>query len=259
LAEEHIHRQQGEAARVLSEIIVVPVRTAESGTVERVVADLASSVEFHINVAVVRVNGEEAAVLRNEEEARELLAEILQGFVHSDWVVFDNFFRDHVDVVNDFRALSDRMGPQTARMALLSTEVVECIHTVVGGENLTVIRQRYGMSEAEIMRMNPGINPALIRPGQEINIMRPQPLLTAVTVVQQEREEFVRFSVEEHPSPNHPLGHRESVQSGRDGLHLVIEHLFYENGVFESRREVHRQPVPGQEPVNEIVIVGTRQ
>ncbi|MCL2407217.1 MAG: G5 domain-containing protein [Defluviitaleaceae bacterium] len=255
---------QGEAVRILSRITVAPIRSSNVRELSQVLDDIVASPRliYQVEIAIINIDGEEAAILRNRAEAEGLLSEIGRSMALSigqdnlGAIVHSGFLED-VAIVSEFRYPNSHMNMVHARNILTRHEIVRDIHIVQSGENLTTIRNRYGMSEQEILLINPQIaNPHMMNPGMAIYVDRPRPILTVITVLEVVREEDVPFGSREFPDPNRQRGQRETVSHGVDGRRAITEHLTYRNTNLHSRIPISTFYI--LEPVDEQIVYGTR-
>jgi len=255
LVVRRLEQEVTEPVRCFDDISVEPVRSRDFKQMDLVVSDIARRANFRVQVAVITVDGDSKAIVKNEDEARRLLNDILNEYWQDDRLILFNDFIEHVEVILDFMDISNRMTYNTARSILTTPSRVEDVHSVVSGENLTSIRLKYDMSEDFILSLNPGIRPHNLSIGQELIIMRPKALVSVRTVAQQITVEPVKFEVLTHDDPSRPRNYSNVVTQGRDGSRAVTEHLIYENGILISREEVGWTYI--EEPIPQQVVRGT--
>jgi len=240
-------------------IQVISIRSNVFRDLDQIVAEIARNAAYRVQVAIITINGEEIVTLRNINEAERLLDEIRNDFaVHGDerTVIFNDFI-ENVQIINKFMDVSARMSYAHARSILTTQERVPDVHIVQSRQTLSYIWNLYGMSQASIMELNPGIRPDNLSIGQSINVLRPKPMLSVRTVVALTYEEVVPFGTEFHDDPERSVGYRNTVIHGKDGLKRVTDHLIYENGILISREEAHWVYI--EEPMDEQVVRGTRR
>ncbi len=142
-----------------------------------------------------------------------------------------------------------------------STVREEVSYTVQEGDTLGDIAGRYNLLFETLLLRNPQFEGEDIdfvpEEGTELLIQRAEPFLQVQTIVQDVYTETLPFPVEEQPVDDKPEGFRGVLQTGEDGVQQVQDELIYIDGELVERTRQTDLTSVVQEPVPEIVQIGT--
>ena len=138
-----------------------------------------------------------------------------------------------------------------------STKVGEVTYTVVAGDTWSQIAERNGMSNDELLALNPGFDINKLNIGDELVLSREIPYLTVRVTERQNYIESVDFDVIYRDDPTMYQGDTRVIESGEYGSADVVADVVYVNGV-ETERTVISQ-VMLTEPKTETRARGTKE
>ncbi len=147
---------------------------------------------------------------------------------------------------------------EEAIAVLSGTDRILQKYTVVAGDTLSGIAQRYGMkSSVEIVALNPDLASGdTIHIGDEIIIEKAAPKLSVIATRTLEYEEDIPYEIEKQDDPNQYQGEYTVVSKGAVGKVRKVATVKTENGI-EVKRDVLSSEVLS-EPVTEVRKVGTK-
>jgi len=169
----------------ISEISATPVRLnagTPGHTLDSLVSALINALDFNVHGAIIKVNGEEFAVVSSGVIADNLLADIAQSARQGANPPFGNDFVEVVEILRRYMPHIEIMSYEDAKAALTTSRPVPDVHIVQSGDSLYSIASYVGMSFGEIIIANPDINiQEHLYIGQAVSIVRTVPPLNVRT------------------------------------------------------------------------------
>ncbi len=205
---------------------------------------------------LIVVNGQPLLALPNEGEAKQALDLVKDHFTpKGTTLVKQPEFKEKV-TIRLGKIRPDRLVPdaEAAAQKLISGMEPPRYHVVKSGEVAVRIARRYGLTLAELEKLNPDRNLNRLQIGDRLLVGQGKPLVTVVSVHQVVTREPVPYKVERRLAPHLPGGALVTKQRGKEGVKEVVMEAVYENGVETQRRSVKEQVI--KEPVTEVLLVG---
>ena len=129
-------------------------------------------------------------------------------------------------------------------------------YTIKSGDTLYQVAINADMTMEELLKANPGLTEdSMLKIGQELNIVVPEPLLSVVTYEQAVYTEAIPKKVETINNDQEYKTYRKVISAGKDGSKEITATVKKVNGIEESREVVSEKVLT--EPVVEKVEVGT--
>jgi len=217
---------------------------------------LDEALTFRVEAAAITVEGVRMSIVRSYDEAERILSTIKEPHLGFDIEFAETGFVERVSIDMIYVDAEDLQTSAAAMQALTSTVTSAQEYTVVPGDSLEWIATRNGMTLAQLLEMNPAINPqAPLAIGTVLRLSIDQPLLSVRTAEQLSSTEAVDPPVEYIHTPTLGTSQRRAVQPGTHGEATVIEHVIRVNGIIVDRIEVER--IITRPPTPEIIEVGT--
>ena len=130
-------------------------------------------------------------------------------------------------------------------------------YIVQEGDVLETIAANHGLSQADILALNPGLTAeTLLKIGQELNVTVLQPYVAVIVDKEANLKEEIAFTNEVVEDSSMPKGETKEKQAGQNGSRLVNYLLSEQNGVTIKKDQTSEQIL--QQPINHIVIKGTK-
>lgn len=205
---------------------------------------------------VLSLDGQVLTTQQTSQELEALLDSLKAPYVNENTVVAEftaplTLRSEYVDVGQ----IDDDLSEVTA---LLTSNTVEAVtYTVQSGDTTSAIAKRQGMTLADLMAMNPGVNANRLMIGQELTVRQSVPFLGVRTVDQVTYEETVDAPIEYVDDSSMYQGDTKVLDPGVDGLNLVSARVTYISG-----REDHRDITDTQVitvPQTKTVARGTKE
>ena len=250
-------------AGTLAVVRVLRRIAAEPGDPVAIMAALRDRVDLLTTAWAVTVDGTPVVIMSTREDAEQVLSGILDAArgrseARQGTKVTAVRFREQVGILETTTTLEGFYGVEEAtRILLRGTDRMET-YTVRRNDSLWSIATNHRMSVANLRRANPQIeDPSLIRPGDQLNLVVPDPHLT---VEVKEVHTFIRqipFARETILDPErwpHELHVRERGIPGREQVTVAIVRV---NDEEQSRKILEVAPI--SEPVTQVIVRGSRR
>ena len=187
------------------------------------------------------------------EEARN---QTLEGF---DFGVKALDFAENVEVVRAYVDADQITSLEDAIAEVTKKEEKDTVYEVEAGDSLSVIAEKNGTTMENIIAMNretiPNTN-ALIRPGDMIKVMVPQPELSVVRTEEIYYEESYEAEVQYIDNDEWYTNHQEIRQEPVAGFRKVVADIIYHNDDPESKNIIYENIVA--EAIPKIIERGTQ-
>ena len=140
---------------------------------------------------------------------------------------------------------------------LNETKEGEVTYTVTSGDSYYSIAAKYDMSVDDLMKLNVGYDPKILRVGDVLTISNAVPYLTVVNVERQRYVQDVAYQVEYTDDASMYQGEYKTTSPGVYGKADITANVTYINGE-ETEREVVASVTLAQ-PVTEQQLRGTKE
>jgi len=205
------------------------------------------------------VNEKPIVALSDEEKAKNVLKRVQLHFAqfasYAGELIKEASFKEKVEI--------RKMHIPTAIYARDEEEAVKRIleggekavyHKVKKGEVAIAIGRKYGVSLAELQKLNSGRDLNKLRIGDVLLIKPGKPLLTVITYHQRKVKEKIPFKEERKLVPHLPGGEIIIQRRGKEGVKEVTYEVVCENGIEVSKKVLSERVL--SEPVNQVILVG---
>nr|WP_326184662.1 M23 family metallopeptidase [uncultured Oscillibacter sp.] len=200
------------------------------------------------------VDGERIGATPYEGALEELLAQIQSAATNEDTISCE--FAENVEIKQEFVPSEDIMNLGYLAETLYSTKTAEVTYEVKKGDTWSEIAEAHGLTNKELLALNPGYNIDKLQIGEVLTLSASVPYLT-MTVVQRERYvEDVMYDIQYTDSDSMYQGDTKVTSKGQYGAADVVATVTYVNGE-ETERTV-LSSVTLREPVTEQQLRGTK-
>ena len=201
------------------------------------------------------VDGEAVAATTYAGAIDQLLEQMKAGYITENTV--DCNFVENVEIKEGYvdSSLISNLGYIAEK--LNATKAGEVTYTVKSGDVWSLIAEDNGMTNEELLALNPGYDISGLHTGDVLTISRAVPYLTVVNVERQSYLQDVAYSVEYVDDPDMYEGDYEVLSKGVYGKADITANVTVINGT-ETAREVVSS-VTLKEPVAERQARGTKE
>ena len=237
--------------------------TAETGVFPR--RELISDDEFEETLSdtlgvvdyayVLYVDGEKVVATTRSGALEDLLEQLKLGYETADTV--NAYFVEDVEIRQEYVESSYVMNLGYIAEILNETKEGEVTYTVTSGDSYYSIAEKYGLSVEDLMKLNLGYDPKILRVGDVLTISNAVPYLTVVNVERQRYVQDVPYQVEYTDDSSMYQGEYKVTSPGVYGKADVTANVTYINGE-EMEREVVAS-VTLSRPVTEQQLRGTKE
>lgn len=218
-----------------------------------------NSIYIETSAAVIVINDEEVAALKDCETAQNLVDLIIESHLteRGGAEIIDYTVKEDIQILAK-DVSPERILEYDMVLNLLSTGYTERqVHVVQRGDSLWSIGDRNGMSVSELKECNPNIESNLLRPGQKIAV---EPLVPYVHVETKEKvsaTEYIPYSTNYVNDSSLYTWQTKTIKAGVRGQEKVVFEVVRLNGAEQSRKKLSTELV--KEPVTRVVAKGTKK
>ncbi len=219
---------------------------------------LKESVYIETGAAVIMINGEEIAALKDYNTAENVINVIVESYLteRGGSKIVDHKIQEDIEIVIKPVPPEDIITRDIA-LNLLSTGYTERqVHVVQRGDSLWSIGNQNGMSVSEVKECNPQLTSNILLIGQEIAI---EPLIPYVHVETYEKQttiEYIPFSTSYTEDNSMYTWESRTVTAGVRGRNEVVYDIVRVNGVEQARKKVSTERL--SDPVTRVIARGTK-
>lgn len=228
-------------------------------------AQIASILEkklvFHYGAFCINVDGEAKVVLENMELAEKAVQEVKDSYLPVSGKNYEvNVIEVTVPEKISIEPIEvDREEILTYDNALeilqFGNEKVT-YYKVESGDSLWTIAQKNGMKVSELEEANPDINGTLLKIGQEVRLIKPEPAFNVQVKYEQVAKESISATVKYVNTDSLFRGQQRVEEAGSNGQKEVTYLVSVENGKVLEKSIVDE--VVLEEPKTKVVAVGTK-
>ncbi len=230
---------------------VVPRQAVESR--EEFTDNLSDELGLVEYAYVLYIDGKPVAATTFPNALEEMLDQLKKSYITANTV--DSYFVENVEIKQEYTDASLVMNLGNIAEVLNATKSGEVTYTVEAGDSYYYIAELYDMSVDDLLDMNPGYDPKLLRVGDVLTISNAVPYLTVVDVERQNYVQDVPYQVEYQDDNTMYQGDYKVLSPGEYGKADVTANVTYINGEETDRQVV--ASVTLSEPVTETQARGT--
>ncbi len=205
------------------------------------------------------VDGKRAGVVNNEEDAEEILSNILAEYSKpTAGVTYESInFKEEVKVEETNVKLGTVADSETVEENIMSGLEVKKGHIVEEGDTLASVAEEYDLTEAELQEQNPDAKKEGLVLGETLTVMEKQPLVNVEVVAEVDYTKVIPFEVVEKEDDSIYEEMEEIAQEGEDGEEKIKSKITYVNGVMVSENIIDQKVT--KEAVDETILIGTKE
>ncbi|UAL47431.1 peptidoglycan DD-metalloendopeptidase family protein [Sutcliffiella horikoshii] len=263
------------------QVTVVPEKVFRPSAENKETIDtVIEQVEVKASASVLTIEGEEVALLKNEEEAEKVMELLKLEFVsEKDLKALEERQENQESKLPELKENESRVLDLTIKEKVSYSdknvdpknvvsvkEAVELIkkgkkqadkYEVQAGDSLGDIAEKHDLSSEELLEMNPDIAmDTLLKVGKVLNVSAKKPYLNIVVKQEVSKNEEVPYEQEVVEDKELPKGETKVKQQGENGEKNVRTITTKENGMTIKTEVTHEETL--KEPVKHIVVKGTK-
>ena len=172
---------------------------------------------------VLYVDGEKIVATTRSGALEDLLEQLKLSYETSDTV--NAYFVEDVEIRQEYVESSYVMNLGYIAEKLNETKEGEVTYTVTAGDSYYSIAADYDMSMEDLMKLNEGYDPKILRVGDVLTISNAVPYLTVVNVERQRYVQDVRGDGAGGGGQRHPVpAHNGAAAAGHQGAPHMVSH-----------------------------------
>jgi len=224
---------------------------------EKVLSQLRHMLSYKVQARMVTVDGRDILPVATQEDVDKVV-ELLAG------AYLPQRSNVSLEAVQIHETVSSRVcyvypeklcDPETLASILLRGTDRKEIYLVSRGDSLWKIAREHNLTVEELKEANPHLEGDLIREGDEINLIVPEPLVNVITVERLTVEESIPFNTRYIYDPGMWRVQSRVVEEGSLGRKEVTYQITRENGAEVKREKVQEKVI--LEPKEQVVAKGT--
>ncbi len=224
---------------------------------------LRAKLVFHYGAVGLSINGEQRAVLEDKAEAQRVVEAIKESFLPSE----KDMERYAINILEVALEETIEFVPvEVEKEEIMSYEdTFELIkfgdekityHEVKSGNSLWTIANANGLSVEDLEAANPELNTHILQIGQQIRLIKPEPMLNVNLVYEQTTEERIPYTVRYVNTDSLWRGQQRVQDAGSSGTKEVVYLITKRNGLPVEKTVVNETIL--EEPKIRVVSVGTK-
>ncbi|MBQ9458906.1 MAG: peptidoglycan DD-metalloendopeptidase family protein [Oscillospiraceae bacterium] len=214
------------------------VRRSEVGGAERLEKQLTDEVGLVTYGYSLYIDDELVGSTQYEGALEALIDQMKQIGVTGDTLSVD--FVEDVRIVPGYVATNSLKNLGEIAEKINSTKVGEVTYTVISGDTWGQIAYDHGMSNAQLLELNPGYDIDRINIGDELVLSREIPYLTVRVTERQNYVDEVNYEIVYVDDSTMYQGDTRVIEKGEYGTADIVADVIYVNGV-ETERTVLSQ------------------
>ena len=220
---------------------------------------LRQKVTYQVEAAAITVDGKEAVIVANQQEADAVFTTLQEPYKQQDETRNIQYsFQEDVQVVLKYVDPSQIAAKENAVQTLQSGTRVPKEYTVQSGDALYKIAAKFDMTQEELKQMNADLIPqnGTVNVGWVLNVMAEVPMVSVKTTETVVLTEVEKYNVVYQQDSSKNKGYQKVTQQGKDGQKEVTKEIVRINGELTSEEVVSEKITV--EPIDEIVVQGTK-
>lgn len=216
-----------------------------------------NSVDNLTHACGIYIDGEFVCAVKNEADAKTVFDNILAPYEvdakANNYVVG---FAETIDYVQGlYRDSADVMWDASKLNATLTGKNTRKIYTVLEGETVNAISEKFGISPEKLSQLNPDTDLGSIKPGDIITVETQAKTVSIRKIVTTTSTRDIEFETVKRRDATKYSGYRLVQQEGVNGTERVTKTQIFVDGVlFDTSYDYETI----KEPVDEIVVIGSK-
>lgn len=219
---------------------------------------LQNKLNWEIACWTIKISGKPDLYMRSEADAQLALEMIKQHYLPEEGTQQIEYisFAEDVNIIEETAALTALITPDEAVEAMVKGLNKIIKHKVQSGDTLWAIANKNDLTVEKLKEINPELKSDFLKLGQELNLVKAEPLLTVVATLQTTVEEKIAYKTTYESDDTMWRGTQQVKSPGTPGSREITYRITKQNNL-EVNREVLAEKVL-TEPVTQVVIQGTK-
>ncbi len=185
----------------------------------------------------IKANGKLIAVVQDAASANKVFDEIKKKFTANinNMQIESVAFGQKIEIVDIPATINDVQPIEQVVQKIVNGEQKAKVHVVQEGDSLWSIARKYDMHVTDLKSANPSLDGEDLDIGQELKLMKVEPLLTVVINAKATVQEVVAFNVKVETDRSLMKGNQKVKQKGENGSREVTYRLVVANGEVTKR------------------------
>ncbi len=241
------------------ELVPARVDKEELITYDQVVDTIKETTEFTVEAYEVKIDGETIGYVQDKETYDKALENYGKQFLPQETEGITNVVVQMQNDVTLEKTTTEKyklMTQAELEAAFAEPVVAEKTYTVVEGDTIWAIANANGLTEDELLDINPSIvKTGAIYPGDTLNLVKKVPRVSVSVTYDKTYTDIAYRDVEEVPNDKQYRTYRKTITEGSDGQSTYTIQVTKVNGVETARKTLNEEVIVA--PVNKVVEVGT--
>ncbi|MFZ5944986.1 MAG: peptidoglycan DD-metalloendopeptidase family protein [Bacillota bacterium] len=227
-------------------------------TKEALKAALKPHMEWFIDATAISINGEPRIYLASASQGEEVINKLKEEYLKDleGKEILSTEFEEDVKVEAVQAKLSQLVAPDRAIDLIINgTDKIET-YKVKKGDTLWDIAHGNNMTVNELKEANPELTKEVLSIGQELKLVKTDPMVHVVSTVKYTQEEKIPFDTKYISSSDLWRGQNQVKEPGKSGKQQVTYEVVQKNGVEINRNVLDK--IVLEEPKTKVVYQGTK-
>jgi len=191
------------------------------------------------------------------EAKEEVTVQVNTPVIDNDADIKEVDFTEDIEVVKVETSFSKLADPDETIAKIREGKEEMRTHVVEVGESYWIIARMYDTTVEELLSANPDQDSQALKPGDEVNLFVPTPLLTVRTVEQVQYTEETDFETEVKTDDSMYKNQKKIITKGEKGTSEIVANVTKLNGIVEDKEIINEKVIV--EPITEVVVQGTKE
>lgn len=217
---------------------------------------LDNKITFVAAATGIKIDGKVCLVVNDTQTAEAVLKKLKDSLVDSKFSSSSVKFAEKVELVQVPVSLKEILEPEKAIELIKNGRQKKVTHIVSAGDSLWSIARKYDMHVAELKSANPDLAGENLDLGQELSLVRLEPMINVLAEGQITLNETVHYDVVVEKDSGMWRGRQKVKQKGADGSREVTYKVVLKNGTEVSKLVLAEKII--KQPKDQIVVKGSR-
>ncbi|TLM99801.1 M23 family metallopeptidase [bacterium] len=224
------------------------------------ISDLAEILDDRITFVAaatgIKINGKVSLVLKDMQAAEDILKRLKESYIKGGMNISSVKFEEDVEIVQVPAELKEILEPEKAMELIKNGRQKKAVHVVSEGDSLWIIARKNDMRVAELKAANPDLKGEKLALGQELNLVKLEPMINVLIEAQWTLNETLPYDVVVEKDGSMWRGRQKIKQKGQNGSREVTYRVVLKNGAEVSKVALAEKIL--KQPRNQVVIKGSR-
>ena len=187
----------------------------------------------------------------------EVKAQVNAPVVDNDADIKEVDFTEDIEVIKVETSFNKLADPDETVARIREGKEEMRTHIVEVGESYWIIARMYDTTVEELLTANPDQDSQALKPGDEVNLFVPTPLLTVRTVEQVHYTEDTNYETKIETDDSMYKNQKKIITKGEKGKSEIVANVTKLNGIVDEKEIISEKVIV--EPVTEVIRQGTKE